>query len=272
MYTIYKYTNTINNKCYIGKTKSPTVRHKFHERADGSSPHFHAAIRKYTFGSFEKQVLKENILTNEEAGTWERYFIDHFDSRKGGYNIAKGGEGGFANIKYDEAIIKEMLIDSCCHRDASIKYNIPFSYIRTLRTNNDLYPHLVRLPEYKRGFVKKLSESEVIEILNDPGDKYQMSEKYGVKLSTIDDIRLGRTWKYITRKTDHRKRVVHKRTRLTEETVINILFDDCSHKEAAEKYSIKHSTVCGIRANTLTKWKYIDRSMAPVYERSNSRT
>jgi len=159
MYIIYKYTNIINGKSYIGKTNNPRARHKFHSKADGSSPHFHAAISKYKFESFEKQVLMENIPINE------------------------------------------------------------------------------------------------------------MAERYGVKLSTIDDIRLGRTWKQLPRSTKHRKRISHKRTRLTEEVVKNVIFDGCTHAEAAEKYSVNLSTVRGIRANSLIKWKYIDRSNAPVYAR-----
>lgn len=266
MYVIYKYTNTINGKSYIGKTNSPRARHKFHSRADGTSPHFHAAINKYKFESFEKQVLVENIPTNEMACAWEIYLIAQFNTTKTGYNITKGGEGG-GHIKYDEESIKQLLLDTCCHRSASEKYNIPFSYTRTLRTNSELYPHLKRLPAYERGFVKKLSELEAIEILNDHGDKQELAERYGVKLSTIDDLRLGRTWKHLTRSGTHRKRVPHKRTRLTEEIVKKVIFDDCTGMEAAEKYLINLSTVRGIRANSLVKWKYIDRSNAPVYAR-----
>ena len=270
MYTIYKYTNIINGKSYIGKTNNPGVRHKFHSRADGTSPHFHAAINKYKFESFEKQVLVDNIPTNEMACAWEIYLIAQFNTTKTGYNITKGGEGG-GHIKYDEKSIKNLLLDTCCHREASEKYNIPFSYVRSLRTNNELYTHLDRLQEYQKGFVKKLTEAEAIEILNDPGSKCDLAEKYGVKLSTIDDIRLGRTWKHLTRTGTPRKRSTHTRTRLAEEVVQSVISDSCSHLVAAEKYKVNYSTVRGIRANTLIKWKYIDRSDAPDYVRQARR-
>jgi len=270
MYIIYKYTNTINGKSYIGKTNNPGVRHKFHSRADGTSPHFHAAINKYKFESFEKQVLVDNIPTNKMACSWEIYLIAQFDTTKTGYNITKGGECG-GHIKYDEVSIKSLLLDTCCHRAASEKYNIPFSYVRSLRTNNELYPHLGRLQEYHKGFVRKLSETEAIEILNDPGSKCDLAERYGVKLSTIDDIRLGRTWKHLPRPMEHRKRIPHKRTRLTEGVVQSVISDSCSHLAAAEKYKVNYSTVRSIRANTLLKWKYIDRSDAPAYVRQARR-
>jgi len=268
MYIIYKYTNIINGKSYIGKTNNPRARHKFHSKADGSSPHFHAAISKYKFESFEKQVLMENIPTNEMACAWEIYLIAQYDSTNTGYNITKGGEGG-GHIKYDEEAIKQLLLDDCSHREASEKYNISFSYIRKLRSNNELYPHLERLQEYQKGFVRKITESEVVMILNDHGDKQELAERYGVKLSTIDDIRLGRTWKQLPRSTKHRKRISHKRTRLTEEVVKNVIFDGCTHAEAAEKYSMNSSTVRGIRADSLVKWKYIDRTNAPAYARQS---
>jgi len=79
MYIIYKYTNIINGKSYIGKTNNPRARHKFHSKADGSSPHFHAAISKYKFESFEKQVLMENIPTNEMACAWEEHGNNYHD-------------------------------------------------------------------------------------------------------------------------------------------------------------------------------------------------
>lgn len=266
MFCIYKYTNIINGKTYVGKTKNLKKRHIQHCKASGSCPHFHAAIRKYGSDMFKRQVIKEKIEDSSEADILEKYYIGFHNSLKNGYNISPGGECGRPPI-YDENSIKNVLLDKCSHREASVKYSIPFSYVRTLRTNHTLYPHLSHLSGYKDGFVKKLKKENVIEILSDGRDKYIISEEYGVKPSTIDDIRFGRTWKHVTRYVKPpRKRAHHTRIRLTEDTVLSILKDDCSHKDASERYNVNYSTVRGIRCNSLSKWKYIDRSNLPKYK------
>lgn len=93
MYKVYKYTNLINDKIYIGQTK-----YSLEERAkkDGinykGSKYFYRAIQKYDWDKFVPEILKDN-LTQEEANEWEEYYIKLFDSINPliGYNIRSGG-------------------------------------------------------------------------------------------------------------------------------------------------------------------------------------
>jgi group I intron endonuclease len=95
---IYKATNIINGKIYIGKTvkalKSRIAEHK----ADinrGQIFHFHRALIKYGFDNFKWEILeKANDL--DELNRLECYYIELFNSRDRllGYNIAYGGCGG----------------------------------------------------------------------------------------------------------------------------------------------------------------------------------
>lgn len=93
MYKVYKYTNLINDKIYIGQTK-----YSLEERAkkDGinykGSKYFYRAIQKYGWDKFVPEILKDN-LTQEEANEWEEYYIKLFDSINPliGYNIRSGG-------------------------------------------------------------------------------------------------------------------------------------------------------------------------------------
>lgn len=93
---IYKVTNTVNGKVYIGQTRntisSRWTSHKCHAKCDNKlNSNLHRAIRKYGVDSFVVEEVEQcdNELLNER----EIYWIQHYDSIKSGYNIAKGGLG-----------------------------------------------------------------------------------------------------------------------------------------------------------------------------------
>ena len=65
-YTVYKHTNKLNNKVYIGITsRKVEVRWGVDGCGYISSPHFMSAIIKYGWDNFEHDILFEN-LTKEE--------------------------------------------------------------------------------------------------------------------------------------------------------------------------------------------------------------
>jgi group I intron endonuclease len=93
-YCIYKHTNKINGKIYIGQTsQDPKKRWQNGESAYLHNPHFLNAIKKYGWDNFEHEILLEG-LTQEEMSYWEDYYIEYYDSRNAdkGYNINKGGQ------------------------------------------------------------------------------------------------------------------------------------------------------------------------------------
>ena len=96
---IYKYTNKINGKSYIGQTIHQTTRYSRHKQASDNS-YFHNAIRKYGFENFEYSVLfaikcpKEYY--KEILDNYEKFYIKEYKSlyTENGYNIDKGGHLG----------------------------------------------------------------------------------------------------------------------------------------------------------------------------------
>lgn len=98
---IYKATNKINGKCYIGQT-----RHSLEERRNvhyikarqGIKTHFYSAIRKYGEDSFEWEIIcsASNKKTLNEL---ETFYITKFDSIKNGYNMVDGGDNNIMDIE-----------------------------------------------------------------------------------------------------------------------------------------------------------------------------
>jgi group I intron endonuclease len=86
---IYKITNKINGKIYIGKTEKELDSNYF-----GSGILIKKSIKKYGRDNFLKEILEE-CNTMESLNDREKYWINFLDSRNPniGYNIAPGGEG-----------------------------------------------------------------------------------------------------------------------------------------------------------------------------------
>lgn len=103
MYYIYKYTNKINGKNYIGKTNNLQKRfngHKseaFNPNSNGYNLPFHCAIRKYGINNFTYEILEEIVDGESQDFIADReiYFIGYYHSltSENGYNLTIGGEG-----------------------------------------------------------------------------------------------------------------------------------------------------------------------------------
>lgn len=87
---IYKTTNLLNGKIYIGQT-SKTLNTKYL----GSGKILLKAVKKYGKYNFKREILEE-CNSKEQMNNREKYWIQHFDSinRNIGYNVSIGGEGG----------------------------------------------------------------------------------------------------------------------------------------------------------------------------------
>ncbi|MCK5016092.1 MAG: GIY-YIG nuclease family protein, partial [Candidatus Peribacteraceae bacterium] len=79
---IYKATNKVDGKSYIGQTTRSLQRrsycHKLSSR-NGSTTYFHNAIRKYGFDSFGWQVL-ETCDTKDQMDEMEHHYIIQYDT------------------------------------------------------------------------------------------------------------------------------------------------------------------------------------------------
>jgi len=90
---IYKATNTVTGKSYIGFTNDFSVRKSNHfgDASRGSTTHFHNSIRKHGKDNFKWVIIAE-ATTRKEAGELETKLIHKHDTFVNGYNSTTGGE------------------------------------------------------------------------------------------------------------------------------------------------------------------------------------
>lgn len=100
IYHVYKFTNLVNAKIYIGVTQTaPSERAYAHYRSaeKGSKFAFHCALRKYGKENFSHEVIYQT-LDRAHMFEMERFFIKEYNSCRldpdaHGYNMTRGGEG-----------------------------------------------------------------------------------------------------------------------------------------------------------------------------------
>lgn len=102
MYTIYKVKNKINDKIYIGFSKSFEQRikyHKYFSLTKKSNFAFHKAIRKHGWDNFSWEIIYESWDKEHCSEIMEPFFIKEYNSfGKYGYNMTIGG-GGAKELK-----------------------------------------------------------------------------------------------------------------------------------------------------------------------------
>ncbi len=99
---IYKHTNLLNNKVYIGQTTQiGNIRYRKGAAAYKSCTLFYRAIIKYGWDNFNTEILCYAI-DNKYLNELEEYFINLYDSCNvsKGYNLVRliGGETKLSNI------------------------------------------------------------------------------------------------------------------------------------------------------------------------------
>lgn len=109
---IYKITNLVNNKIYIGKTcKSIEERWKRHltDTYLGKNPKIalRKAILKYGKENFKIEKI-DDAISKDELNEKEIYWINYYNStnREIGYNLTKGGDGNDTYALKDEDELK----------------------------------------------------------------------------------------------------------------------------------------------------------------------
>lgn len=114
---IYKITNKINGKVYIGQALD--IRKRIQQHASAFSrkdnKRLYKAIEKYGIDNFEVCVLviinlfgKTQNEIKKELNAQEIFYINLYDSYNQGYNATPGGDSGRLGFKHSEETIEKI--------------------------------------------------------------------------------------------------------------------------------------------------------------------
>lgn len=138
---IYKYTNKINGKVYIGQSKILRSRRNqhlssaFNPNSNEYDSLLHRAMRKYEYENFDYEIL-ENCLVSE-LDEKEIYWIEQYNSYGEGYNLTRGGNSATYKKIDDEMLKKitqELKNTQRKHQDIANEFEISIEMIQGINT------------------------------------------------------------------------------------------------------------------------------------------
>lgn len=160
---IYKITNRINNKIYIGQSNNVKNRWNEHKRLGSldstkrkkyHNSKLYNAINKYGIENFVFEIIEGPISNYNER---EKYWIQYYKSDINGYNITSGGEdppilkGDNSPMSVysekDILLIQNDLIDNKkTYDEISQEYNISKEYLSIINLGNARYNEKLNYP------------------------------------------------------------------------------------------------------------------------------
>lgn len=159
---IYKITNNITNKLYIGYTSRSLQRrlyeHFYEAEHTKSNTKLNLSIRKYGKDNFTIESIYEFDEKEEDWRELEKYYISLYNTYKGkGYNSTEGGDlppisYGDANnkTKIKECQYYELVEDlknlEMSYKDIGKKYNISVSQLYCINSGTSLHHEDVEYP------------------------------------------------------------------------------------------------------------------------------
>lgn len=238
-FSVYKITNKINNKLYIGKTQGNAAnRWRRHIRiaTKGKNKYprlffaIHAAIRKYGATQFFFEVI-EDVDSEEKSFEREKFWISFFKQNHKLYNLTDGGDGPSGRKPSLEARHK---MSEAQRGEKSWKAKLTEEDVKNIKH------HLME---------EKITQKEIAKL-------------FGVNHETINLIYKEKYWGWVkVPGFVHKDKYASAPTnaKLTENDVRDIkqllLVTGLTQKEIAAKFNVAVQTICLI--NTGKRWAHV---------------
>ena len=203
MGVIYKITNKINGKFYIGQTTRKLEyrwREHCHDALNGSQTYFHAAIKKYGKENFILEIIDENV-DNSKILEVESKYIEELGSNKKeiGYNTTldkKYTEKKILDFNIIDDIIGLITNTSLSLSEIGKMFGLCRSTISHINKGIIYKKSDIEYPIRSIAINRKLNEFEVLEIIeilstNKKMSMYDIAEIYDIHHATIGKINNG---------------------------------------------------------------------------------
>ena len=139
---IYKITNKLNNKVYIGQTIQKPIERFYQHCAKKCDKYIlnmviHKAIFKYGKDNFTFEVIEE--VPKQQLNEREEYWIKYYNSYTDGYNSTKGGQKGNKPVKdIDNKAIIEQYQQGKSLRTIGKMFNIDKATVKSILIRNNI--------------------------------------------------------------------------------------------------------------------------------------
>lgn len=144
---VYKITNKVTNKIYIGITNQGSgarYRHHWYESRIGEPSPIHRSMAKYGEDNFTLEII-DFADTYDELKEKEKYWIKQYNStdKSIGYNLTEGGDGTFGRKHSEET--KEKIRQKALGRKVSEETKKKMSETRLGKCSDKQKEHLLKL-------------------------------------------------------------------------------------------------------------------------------
>ena len=200
---IYRYTNLINNKKYIGQTNNFERRVNEHKSCSSNpksinyDDKLHQAIRKYGYENFKIEIIEviNNVnnydLVNEREIFWikeERSLLTQW-----GYNVLEGGRNCWRSFLSKEEVkkIKELIKSETPYNDIQKQYPISKTFISDINSGKYFFDEKEIYPLCKYRISNDIYDALIEDLLKPELTFKQLAERYDLAESTVKKFNYG---------------------------------------------------------------------------------
>lgn len=213
--SIYKITNLINSKKYIGQTNNIQRRFKEHKNMNVSADEektklLYLAFKKYGIENFSFETIETDIENyNEREKYWISYFHTYInDPCCNGYNMTPGGEEPpvFHGEEHHLATHSQREVDIIINlikntklsfRQIAKQSNYDISSIGRINRGELWYNENLNYPlrkENTQAFLQQRAKNIIYDLQNTNLTQKEIAKKYSVGRTTVTAINNGQNY------------------------------------------------------------------------------